>query len=184
MIVGEVRGDFAHRGLDLDVDETLVSIDIEQSLGGVGDAPDHDGGDLDGVAALVVHLELLAGDVADAETDLGSLVPWQHPAQARRAIGALVVAEQGDGGCFVGLQRVEAGEDEDEQDDQHGHQQRHRPIVVGNGLGQRPECKPQNHKAQEQHQAAVIGVGFALVRPIQRCCGHDLPSRAIKVISL
>ena len=61
LVVGERRGEVAHRGLALDLDEVLVVVDLERCPRGVVDVPDDDGGDLDRVAALVVHLQALAG---------------------------------------------------------------------------------------------------------------------------
>ena len=53
------RGQGPHRCLALHVDVVLVVVDLEDRLGRVDDAPDDDRGDLDRVAVVVVHLELL-----------------------------------------------------------------------------------------------------------------------------
>ena len=55
-----------HRGFALHADVIVVVLDIEQRLRGVLHPPHHDDGDFDGIAVLVVDLELIAGEVARA----------------------------------------------------------------------------------------------------------------------
>ena len=83
-VVGIARGQVAQRGLALHVHEVLVVVDLEERLGRVDDLPDDDRGDLDRVAVVVVDLELLALEVADAQRDLPLRVERVRPAQARR----------------------------------------------------------------------------------------------------
>ena len=59
------------RGLGLRADEIHIVVDLEQRLGAVGDAPHHDGADLDRVADEIVDLQLGALMVADALLYLG-----------------------------------------------------------------------------------------------------------------
>ena len=125
------RGEIAQRGLGLDVDEVLVVVDLEQRLGGVGDLPDDDRGDLDRVAVVVVHLELGGLEVADADRHLWSLRERIDPSQAVIVHRPVVLAEQHHDACLVGLhgcQSVEQiapeqrhGQHDDEADDAEQH---------------------------------------------------------------
>jgi len=63
-----------HGGLALDSDVMLIIVDIEARLGGILDPPDDDRGDLDRVAALVIHLEFVAVEVAGASDILTLLL--------------------------------------------------------------------------------------------------------------
>ena len=71
VIVGVEARDAANGGFALDLDVALVVFDVEDGLRRILDAPDHDGRDLDGVAALVVDLERLAVEVVRAQRELG-----------------------------------------------------------------------------------------------------------------
>lgn len=53
------------------------------------DAPDEDGGDFNGIAALVVDLEFVAVEVAGAQGNLGCQAPVQHVFNLR--LGASVL---------------------------------------------------------------------------------------------
>ena len=55
-VVGMRLGEVAQRRLALHGDEVLVVLDLEQGLGGVDHAPDHDRRDLDRVALAIVDL--------------------------------------------------------------------------------------------------------------------------------
>ena len=112
-------GEVAHRGLGLDPHVLVVVLDVEHGLRGVAHAPDDGGGDLDRVAALVVDLQPLAHQVVRAQADLLLLVERVGPAQAFRAVGADVLAEQQQDRRLVRLQHVEAGQRERAEHDQH-----------------------------------------------------------------
>ena len=114
IVIGIAGADRADRAFDLDLDELHVIGDVEQGLGGVGHPPDDVGRDLDRIAAQVVHLDLVRGDVVDAGRDLGAGQPGQHPAQAVRPVGALIGAEQQDRRRLVGLEQIEAAQHEQE----------------------------------------------------------------------
>ena len=62
-------GQGAHRRFRLDVDETLVVVDVVDGFGGVYYLPDDDRGDLDRAAVQFVDLELAALEVAHARAD-------------------------------------------------------------------------------------------------------------------
>ena len=136
LVVGVVRvgrGEVAQRGLGLDVDEVLVVIDFEQGLRRVDHLPDDDGGDLDGVAVVVVDLELGGLEVADADGDRAALGERVHPLQALLADRAAVPAEQDDGARLVGVHRREADEahhHEDDRDREEQQRQHLRPADV------------------------------------------------------
>ena len=55
-VVAEVLGEAANGGLALDHGIVVVVVDVEGNLGGVGDPPHDDGGDLDRVSLGVVDL--------------------------------------------------------------------------------------------------------------------------------
>ena len=112
IVIGIARADGADRGFDLDPDELLVIVDVEQRLGGVDHAPHDLRRHLDRVAAQVVDLDLVGNEVVGADRQFLAHHPRQHPAQPGRAVGALIVAEQGDRRGLVGLQHVEAAGDE------------------------------------------------------------------------
>jgi hypothetical protein len=56
----------------LDFDVAGVVLDVEGCLRGIRDAPDHDGGDLHRVAALVIDLDGIAAEVVRAQGQLGA----------------------------------------------------------------------------------------------------------------
>jgi hypothetical protein len=72
--------DGADGDFDLGDDEFHVVINVECGLCGVGDAPDELGGDFDGVAALIVDLDLLADEIVGAAGDFFDPDPWPLPA--------------------------------------------------------------------------------------------------------
>ena len=108
IVIGIARADGPDRGLDLDADERLVIVDVEQRLRGVDHAPDDLRRHLDRIAAQVVDLDLVGNEVVGADRQLLLGEPRPGPAQAGRAIGAAIFAEQGDRRRLVGLQHVEA----------------------------------------------------------------------------
>ena len=112
-------------GLALDADVGLVVVDVEHRLGGVADAPDDDGGDLDRVAALVVHLEFLAVEVAGAQGDLLLLVERVGEEEPAGPHAAAVAAEEDEDGRLVGLEGEEAAraDDGDDQNEDRAHDQ-------------------------------------------------------------
>src|SRR5262245_61037576 len=59
MIVSVAAGQVPQSRLALDTDVVLEIFDVEHRLGGVPYLPDHHGGDLDRVPALIVHFEPL-----------------------------------------------------------------------------------------------------------------------------
>ena len=158
VVIGVVRGDIAQRRVHLDVHESLIVVDIEQGLGRILDTPDDIGRDLDGTAALVIHLQLVAGQVADAQGNLLAAVPGQDPAQPGLAVGAAVGPEQHDGHALVGLKRIQAADQQ--QADNRGDSA---PDDAQGGVGilghaDRPGDE-QRHPDQ-QHQDAVGGAGW------------------------
>ncbi|MNC88105.1 hypothetical protein D3C83_38920 [compost metagenome] len=108
------RADGAQPGLDLDVHERLVVVDVEHRLGGVVDAPHHVAGDVDRVAAFVVDLDALGMDVVRPDRELLLAHPRPDPAQSLAALGALVFAEQRDHDRLVGLDHKESEQREQE----------------------------------------------------------------------
>ena len=108
------------RRLALHGDVRGVVVHLEQRLGGIDDLPDDDRGDLDGVGAAVVHLELGRLEVPDAQRDLPLGEERVGEPEALLAHGALVLAEELQ---RLGLARVhdeesaKADEDDDEDDD-------------------------------------------------------------------
>lgn len=110
IIVGIARPDRADGDFDLGYDELQIVIDIEGGLRCVGDAPDELGGDFDRVAARIVDLDLLADEIVGAAGDFSDGDPWPGLAQAGAAIGALIIAKQGEDAGFVGRELVEADE--------------------------------------------------------------------------
>src|SRR6185503_17213498 len=94
-VVCVARREVTDGGFGLDLDVVLVAIDLEHRLRRVADAPHHDGGDLDRVAVVVVHLELRALEVPDTLRDL---VAWERegvgPPEPWLVDRANVVAEE------------------------------------------------------------------------------------------
>ena len=68
-VVGVFIGEMAQRRLGLDGHVLLVVVDVEHRARRVAHLPDHRRRDLDRIAALVVHLELFAVEVAQAQAD-------------------------------------------------------------------------------------------------------------------
>ena len=170
IVIGIFGGDRPDRALDLDEDELVVIVDVEQRLGGVGDPPDDVGGDLDRVAAQVVHLEPLRGDVVDPGRDLGPGQPGPAPAQAGGAVGALIVAEQQDRRRLVRLEQIEAGAHEQDDEQRRGSERRPRRARLARtdepSAGDRHGDEGQQQ--DEQHHIAAVGVRRPLARQPQR----------------
>ena len=126
--------DRADRGLALHGDVLLVVVDLEQRLGRLNDLPDDDRGDLDRVAAIVVHLELLRLEVADPQRDLALGEEGIGKPEARRLDRALVAAEEDERLGVAGVHdeqpaEQDAGDDEDEEAEDHAA----RPLRGGRG---------------------------------------------------
>jgi hypothetical protein len=100
------------------------------------------------------------------------------------AVGALVIAEEGDGRALVGLQRVEAAKHQSEGQRQDQDGDAVQAVFVADEFDNHPDQRHQQEQGDQQHQAAIGRVGFAFLCAIQFGCGHDIPSHAIKVISL
>src|SRR5204863_7774464 len=67
VVVGIRAREMPDSGLALDLHVALVTVNVEAGLGAILDAPDDDGGDFDGIAALVVDLEFVAVEVSGAQ---------------------------------------------------------------------------------------------------------------------
>src|SRR5262249_27970536 len=59
-VVAVPTGEISQRGIGLQVNEVFIVVYLKHRLGGVGDSPDDDRGDMDGRAVLVVDFERLA----------------------------------------------------------------------------------------------------------------------------
>ena len=120
------HGQVPQRRLGLDLHEVLVVVDLEEGLGRVGDLPDDDGGDLDGIAVAVVDLELGRLEVAHADADPAPPGEGVDPVEPLGADGAGVAAEEDEDAGLVRVDRGQAGEhhedghEEDYQDRQRG----------------------------------------------------------------
>jgi hypothetical protein len=68
--VGVMAGEATERGLTLNVDKRSVVLDIEQGLGGIHDAPDNHGSNLNGIAVGIIYLELRTLEIIDLQRDL------------------------------------------------------------------------------------------------------------------
>ncbi len=168
IVIGIFGGDGADRALDLDEDELGVIVDVEQGLGGVGDPPHDVGRDLDRVAAKVVHLEPLRGDVVDPGRDLGPGQPRPAPAQAGIAVAAFVIAEQEQGRRLVGLEQIEAARHQQPHqypDDEKRKAGNHRALEHQPGPDR---AGGQRGEQDQQHDIAVIGAGGPLTRKPKR----------------
>ena len=118
-VVLVARREVAHRGLGLHLHEVLIVVDFEDGFGGVDDAPDDDGGDLDRIAFEVVDLQLGALEVTHAKRNALLRVERVGPAQSRRFRRADVVAEELQDAALVRIDDEDPDEqeacDEDEQ---------------------------------------------------------------------
>jgi hypothetical protein len=157
LVVVVARGDVAQGGLALHLHEVLEVVDVEQRLRRVRDAPDHDGRDLHRVAALVVDLEGIDVVVACPHADGLAADPRPGPAQPRRALGADVVAEQGEHAALVRLEHEEAAGDEHDRDaDRHGEGGRA-------SAHEEKDHAPDEGEQDQQHENPVEGGGGLLV---------------------
>jgi len=154
-----VRSEVAHGGLGLDAHVLLEVVDVERGLRGVAHPPDDGRRDLDRVAALVVDLETLAGEVAGAQAHLLLLEERIGPAQPLGAVGALVRTEQQQDGPLVRLQHVQAGHQERAGDQQrHGHEQRagsHVRQLQQRGQAGDDQCQPDDDPQVAARRAAL-----------------------------
>ena len=162
LVVVVARGHVAQRRFALHAHEVLEVVDVEERLRRVLHAPDDHGRDLDGVAALVVHLERLDVVVARAHAHLLAQVPGEGPAKARRALGADVVPEEREHGALVGLQREEAGhhEGDEEAADQQRDGRAHDSDEVDLDRDGRDEHR-QHEDAVEGGRGLLEGAGLA-----------------------
>ena len=69
-------GDVPEGGFGLGVDEVVDVFYGEGGFGGVGDLPDDDGADVDGVAVEVVDFDGVGFKVADFDADFGGVAEW------------------------------------------------------------------------------------------------------------
>jgi hypothetical protein len=111
-VVAILPGHLANSGLHLDPDEGQVVLDIIEGLGGLLDTPDDVGGNLDGIAPAVIHLEGLTGHVADPQGNFASGHPEGQPAQADSPVRTGVAAKGSRDDPLVGLDGVETDEDQ------------------------------------------------------------------------
>src|SRR6266542_1658857 len=74
-------------------------------LGGILDSPDHDRGNLDRVALLLIHFQLRTLEIARPQRQLAFAAKRVRPPETAVACRADVGAEQGVQACLVGLQR-------------------------------------------------------------------------------
>ncbi len=163
MIVGEFRRHDAQTGFDLDVGEIGIAVDVEHGTGGIVHPPDHIGGDLDRIAAVVVHLELFAGDVAGAHRDDLAADPERHPAQALAAVGRKILAEQREHRRRVRLQRVEARRHKNGRDQGHGAER----------CFQHEQCDRHDQQNEcDQYQRPTVGAAAALLDGSLDCVCH------------
>ena len=94
VVVGVADRHVAQGGLGLDRNEVDEVVHGVGGLRRVGDLPDDDGGDLDGVAVRIVDLEVTGLEVADTDADPAAHGERRHPPEARTADGADVAAEE------------------------------------------------------------------------------------------
>ena len=114
--------------LGLDADEVEVVVDGVQRARGVGDLPDDDRGDLDGVAVGVVDLQVVRLEVPHADADVAAVGEGKDPRQAGAADGADVAAEEPHDPGLAGLDDDERGQDHDGRDPRHDGQGGVRPL--------------------------------------------------------
>jgi hypothetical protein len=106
-LAGVVRigaGEVPHGGLALRGHVRLEVVDVEHRLGRVFDAPDHHGGDVHRVAALVVDLELVAVQGAGAQADL--VAAQGAAALALALVGPVTALGQGADPLGLGRRRL------------------------------------------------------------------------------
>ena len=182
-------------GVALGAQEGAVVLHIEHSLCGVHNPPDHHSADDDGIAPLIIDgLFLIVqrhgfqGDLlVPAEGDAGVAVDGGHggggssgidpltegidPEVAVLLQGAVILAEQGEHQCLVGVQDLQPGHEEQIQQKHQGpqynqgHSQGHigGPKKNGSADGHGNAAKEQ-HQNQCQHGKAVFKLGgFFLV---------------------
>ena len=113
VVVGMGGGHVAQRRLGLDPHEVEVVVDGVQGTGGVGDLPDDDGGDLDGIAVGVVDLQVVRLEVPDPNAHVPPVGEGQDPRQAGPTHGADVTAEEPHDPGLAGLHDDERGQDDD-----------------------------------------------------------------------
>ena len=179
IVIGIARADGADRGLDLDAHELLVIVDVEQGLGGVDHAPHDLRRHFDRVAAQIVDLDPLGNEIVGAHRQLVAHQPRQDPAQARRAVGPGISAEQGDRRGLIGLQHVET-------DRRRSRTARRPPISATSSRSagfsadhpsRRPSPRPaRSTKQSQQHEIAARSSRRARSRLEVECNALDQSS--------
>uniref|UniRef100_A0A914YKD6 Uncharacterized protein n=1 Tax=Panagrolaimus superbus TaxID=310955 RepID=A0A914YKD6_9BILA len=136
LVVRIAGGHRAQRRFGLDVHEALVVVHVVDRFGGIDHLPDDHRGDLDRAAVQLVDLQLAALEVAHALADPALGKEGVVPAQAVVLHRAHVLAEQAQYRRLVGLDGVQAGQDEHAQRHQQGAQQHQQQVGrAGSGLG-------------------------------------------------
>ena len=107
-------------GFGLGVDEVVDVFYGEGGFGGVGDLPDDDGADVDGVAVEVVDFDGVGFKVADFDADFGGVAEWGDGSESGVADGADVASEELDDSGFAGADDAYAGEPEKAEDEAAG----------------------------------------------------------------
>ena len=108
-------GDVSQRRLGLNAHEVEVIVDGVESARGVGNLPDDDGGDLDGIAVSVVDLQVVRLEVPDPDAYVPPVGEGQNPGQAGATHGADVAAEEPHDLGLAGLDDHQRGHDHDGQ---------------------------------------------------------------------
>jgi len=152
------------------VNVVLEVIDHEDCLGGVDDFPHHDSGELDGIAALVVDLDLAGLEVTHSQAHGLLGVEGVGPLQSGVVDRTDVLAEQLQYLALVGVHGEQAGEHEDVEQQQHPCADEcpyaRGATTEGGGIGGGGDEQPaqQHDQAQPdtQHQQAIGGPGFDL----------------------
>ena len=86
--------DVPEGGFGLGVDEIVDVFYGEGGFGGVGDLPDDDGVDVDGVAVEVVDFDGVGFKIADFDADFGGVAEWGDGSESGVADGVDVASEE------------------------------------------------------------------------------------------
>src|SRR5580704_15945784 len=108
----------AQRRLGLYRYEVEVVLDGIRRFRRVHDLPDHDRGDLYGVAVGIIDLQVIGLEIADAHTDAAAHRERQYPPETRSGHGADITSEELDDG------RLPRGDDHQRERDQDEHHDR------------------------------------------------------------
>ena len=166
-VVGVAAGQGADGRFHLDLHELFVVVHVEDRAGGIHHLPDHHGADLDRVAVLVVDLEDLGVEVTHPQAHLAAAGQGVGPPKAVFRDAADVAPEEDQHLGLIGLDREEAGRQQQEQEAGNQAPGQRAPARLACGRGEKepgfPGAKERQRQNDHQHGKAAYLEGLSFL---------------------